>query len=113
MLFNSIDFAFFLPIVFIIYWLFPFKKLKQQNFFIILASYVFYGWWDWRFLSLIVISSFVDFLVGKKLATEDDTKIRKLLLITSILVNLGFLGVFKYFNFFASSFESAFVFLGF
>ena len=112
MLFNSIDFAIFLPIVFLLYW-FVFKKdLKHQNILLVVASYVFYGWWDWRFLSLIVFSSVVDFMIGRFLSSTDDPKKRKGLLIISILVNIGFLGFFKYFNFFAESFAEAFTFLG-
>lgn len=67
MLFNSIDFAIFLPIVFILYWFVTNKNLKLQNFLIVAASYLFYGWWDWRFLSLILFSTIVDFLIGKNL----------------------------------------------
>lgn len=104
MIFNSIEFALFLPLVFILYW-FVFKKnLKIQNTLLILASYVFYGWWDWRFLSLIIFSSCVDYFVGLGLSKHDDPGKRKALLMASILVNLGFLGFFKYFNFFADSF---------
>ncbi len=67
MLFNSIDFALFLPIVFVFYWFVTNKNLKLQNFLIVLASYVFYGWWDWRFLSLILFSTVVDYLIGMNL----------------------------------------------
>ena len=66
MLFNSIDFAIFLPIVFVLYWFVTNRNLKLQNAFLILVSYIFYGWWDWRFLSLIAFSSVVDFLVGQE-----------------------------------------------
>jgi D-alanyl-lipoteichoic acid acyltransferase DltB (MBOAT superfamily) len=86
--------------------------LKYQNLLLLLASYVFYGWWDWKFLSLIVFSSFVDYYVGIGMSKSNDTKRRKLLLLTSILVNLGFLGFFKYYNFFAESFADAFTLLG-
>lgn len=112
MLFNSIDFAIFLPIVFLLYWFVTQKNLKYQNLLLLLASYVFYGWWDWKFLSLIVFSSFVDYYVGIGMSKSNDTKRRKLLLLTSILVNLGFLGFFKYYNFFAESFADAFTLLG-
>ncbi len=112
MLFNSIEFAIFLPIVFLLYWFVTNKNLKMQNALVVAASYVFYGWWDWRFLSLIVFSSFVDYTVGLGLAKTQEQNKRKALLVLSILVNLGFLGFFKYFNFFAESFADAFTLLG-
>ena len=88
------------------------KNLKFQNLLLLVASYVFYGWWDWKFLSLIVFSSFVDYYVGIGLSKYDDKKKRKLLLLTSIVVNLGFLGFFKYYNFFAESIADAYTLLG-
>ncbi|MGB6269842.1 MAG: MBOAT family protein, partial [Olleya sp.] len=112
MLFNSLDFAVFLPIVFILYWFVIDKNLKLQNALLVVASYVFYGWWDWRFLSLIVFSSLVDYTIGLHLQKEEKQSKRKLLLWTSILVNLGFLGVFKYYNFFVDNFVEAFTFFG-
>ncbi|MDA9267080.1 MBOAT family protein [Salibacteraceae bacterium] len=112
MLFNSIDFAVFLPIVFVLYWFVTNKSLKLQNALIVVASYVFYGWWDWRFLLLIFFSTIVDYSVGVKLKTENKQSRRKVLLWTSILVNLGFLGFFKYYNFFLDNFISAFTFFG-
>lgn len=112
MYFNSIDFAVFLPVVFILYWFVFDKNIKNQNAFVVLASYVFYGWWDWRFLSLILFSTIVDYSVGRGLAKEENQRKRKLLLWTSILVNLGFLGFFKYYNFFIDNFISAFSFFG-
>ncbi len=112
MLFNSIDFAIFLPIVFLLYWLLSNKGLRIQNALIVLVSYVFYGWWDWRFLSLILFSSAVDYIVGLMLLEEKNETKRKLLLWTSIIVNLGFLGFFKYYNFFLDNFITAFSLLG-
>jgi alginate O-acetyltransferase complex protein AlgI len=112
MFFNSIDFAIFLPIVFILYWFVVNKNLKLQNFLIVVASYVFYGWWDWRFLSLIVFSTIVDYTIGVQLSKPGEEKKRKILLWTSILVNLGFLGFFKYYNFFLDNFITAFSFFG-
>lgn len=112
MLFNSIEFAIYLPIVFLLYWFVTNKNLKLQNALIVAASYLFYGWWDWRFLFLIVFSSAVDFLVGKGLKNEENPTKRKLLLLTSILVNLGFLGFFKYYNFFLDNFVAAFTLFG-
>ncbi len=112
MLFNSLDFAIFLPIVFVLYWFVLKKQFYYQNLLIVIASYVFYGWWDWRFLTLIIFSTVVDFLVGQRLKTEQKKSNRKILLWTSILVNLGFLGFFKYYNFFLDNFISAFSFFG-
>jgi alginate O-acetyltransferase complex protein AlgI len=112
MFFNSIEFAIFLPIVFILYWFVTNKNLELQNFLIVAASYVFYGWWDWRFLSLILFSTIVDYTVGRKLRIEENQTNRKILLWTSILVNLGFLGFFKYYNFFLDNFITAFSFFG-
>ncbi len=110
--FNSIDFAIFLPIVFALYWFVTNGNLRLQNSLVVVSSYVFYGWWDWRFLSLILCSTIVDYLVGRKLKNEESSFKRKVLLWTSILVNLGFLGFFKYFNFFLDNFISAFSFFG-
>jgi D-alanyl-lipoteichoic acid acyltransferase DltB (MBOAT superfamily) len=112
MYFNSLDFAIFLPIVFILYWFVTNKNLKLQNALLVVASYVFYGWWDWRFLSLIVFSSLVDYTIGLQLKKTAQPSKRKLLLWSSILVNLGFLGFFKYYNFFIDSFVHAFSFFG-
>jgi len=112
MLFNSIDFAIFLPVVFVLYW-FVFKNsLKYQNLLIVAASYVFYGWWDWRFLGLIIFSTVLDFFIGKSLEKAKLELNRKLLLYTSITANLGVLGVFKYFDFFVSNFIDAFSLFG-
>lgn len=112
MLFNSIDFAIFLPIVFFLYWFVTNKNLKLQNFLIVVASYLFYGWWDWRFLSLILFSTLIDYTVGIRLSREDNISKKKILLWISILVNLGFLGFFKYYNFFLDNFITAFSFFG-
>ena len=112
MLFNSIEFAIYLPIVFLFYWFIVNKNLKTQNAFLVTASYIFYGWWDWRFLSLIIFSSLVDYLVGIGLSKTETPTRRRLLLLASIIVNLGFLGFFKYFNFFAENFSAAFTLFG-
>ncbi len=112
MLFNSVDFAVFLPVVFFLYWFVVQKNLRLQNLLIAVASYFFYGWWDWRFLSLILFSTIVDYAIGLALSKEENVKKRKLLLWGSILVNLGFLGFFKYYNFFLDNFVSAFSFFG-
>ncbi|SNS36751.1 D-alanyl-lipoteichoic acid acyltransferase DltB, MBOAT superfamily [Belliella buryatensis] len=112
MLFNSLDFAIFLPIVFICYWFLFNRNLKAQNLLILVASYVFYGWWDWRFLSLIAFSTLIDYLVGIGLGKEENAKRRMLLLTISICANLGFLGFFKYYNFFLDNFINGFQMLG-
>ena len=112
MFFNSIDFAIFLPVVFFLYWFVTNKNLKLQNALLILSSYVFYSWWDWRFLSLIIFSSGVDYLISLKILTTNEKRKRKLLLALSIIINLGFLGFFKYFNFFAENFAEAFTLFG-
>ncbi|WP_107038671.1 MBOAT family O-acyltransferase [Brumimicrobium mesophilum] len=112
MLFNSLDFAIFLPIVFILYWFVTNNNLRLQNLLIVVSSYVFYGWWDWRFLSLIIFSTLIDYLIGRKLIIEERIPQRKLLLWISIIVNLGFLGFFKYYNFFVDNFITAFSLFG-
>lgn len=112
MLFNSLDFAIFLPIVFMLYWFVAQKNLKFQNALIVIASYVFYGWWDWRFLSLMIFSTVVDYTIGRRLGIEQQQSKRKVLLWTSIIVNLGFLGFFKYYNFFLENFVDAFSLFG-
>lgn len=112
MFFNSLDFALFLPTVFFLYWIVAKNKTQLQNIIIVLSSYVFYGWWDWRFLPLIFISTVIDYTVGLKLSNTKNPKSRKILLLISILANLGFLGFFKYYNFFVESFISAFSFFG-
>lgn len=112
MLFNSIDFAVFLPVVFLLYWFVTKTNLRVQNALLLVASYIFYGWWDARFLGLIAFSSLLDYVIGIRLSNTEDQLKRKLLLIVSVCVNLGFLGFFKYFNFFADSFSQAFTFFG-
>lgn len=112
MLFNSFDFAVFLTLFFFLYWFVTNGNLKLQNFLIVVASYLFYGLWDWRFLSLIFFSTLIDYLVGRKLKTEESQINRRFLLWISILVNLGFLGVFKYYNFFLENFITAFSLFG-
>lgn len=103
MLFNSLPFAVFLPIVFAVYWALR-NSLRSQNIMLLTASYIFYGWWDARFLSLIVASTVVDYLLGQYLAAATNALKRKLLLTASMIFNLGLLGVFKYYNFFMENF---------
>lgn len=112
MLFNSFDFGVFFPLVFLLYWFVFQRNIRARNIFLIAASYTFYGWWDWRFLSLIIISSLVDYIVGQRLFTEQHDKKRKGLLLISLFVNLGFLGFFKYYNFFVDSFVDTFRLFG-
>lgn len=113
MFFNSLDFAIFLPIVFLLYWFVVQKNIEYQNALIVIASYVFYSWWDWRFLSLIIFSTLIDYSIGQILRVEEARFKRKILLGFSILINIGFLGFFKYYNFFLENFISAFSFLGY
>ena len=110
MLFNSLVFLGFITIVFLVY---PRLRLQGQNGFLLVASYVFYGYWDWRFTSLLFTSTAVDFWVGQRLHTTGNQKHRKLLLLVSIIVNLGILGFFKYFNFFVDSAASVLAAIGF
>jgi len=113
MLFNSFEFALFLPIVFVLYWYVLKTSIKAQNVFLLVASYVFYGWWDWRFLSLIIISSTIDFIAGKQIQKSTSNYKKKVFLWLSICTNLGFLGCFKYFNFFSESFANLIESVGF
>lgn len=112
MLFNSIDFAIFLPVVFLLYWFVVGKSLRLQNFLIVGASYLFYGWWDWRFLGLLFLSTLVDYAVGILLSRYERPPQRKMILWCSLLFNLGLLGFFKYSNFFIENFREAFSFFG-
>ncbi len=112
MLFNSFEFLIFLPTVFVLYWFVFNNNLKLQNILLLVVSYVFYGWWDWRFLSLIVFSSLIDYNIGLLLDKATEKRKRKLLLMASVLVNLGFLGYFKYYNFFIENFKAAFDSIG-
>jgi len=113
MLFNSFEFALFLPIVFLLYWFVFNKQVKWQNLFLLIVGYIFYGWWDWRFLLLIAFSTTLDFCIGVQLDKTDNAKKRKLIFSLSCLVNLGFLGFFKYYNFFVDNFVSIVESLGF
>lgn len=111
MIFTSIEFAFFLPIVFAIYWLLN-KQLKLQNFFVLVASYFFYGWWDWRFLILIFLSTSTDYFLANKINSTDNQQLKKRWLYSSLFINLSFLGFFKYYNFFVESMADSFTFFG-
>ena len=104
MTFTSLTFICFLPLVFALYWIVA--KPQRQNIVLVLASYLFYGWWDYRFCALILFSSLLDFAIGWYLGKAKTRQRRKILLTLSVVANLGLLGVFKYFNFFAESFAS-------
>jgi len=112
MLFNSTDFLFFLIIVFILYW-FVFKRhLKAQNLLLLVASYVFYGWWDYRFLFLIFFSTIIDYIIALLLCKTNNKLKRKIFISISLFVNLGLLGFFKYYNFFIESWIDAWKMFG-
>jgi alginate O-acetyltransferase complex protein AlgI len=113
MLFNSIEFAIFLPVVFLLYWFATGKSLRLQNILLLVASYFFYGSWDYRFLFLLIFSTFLDYYTGIKIHEAGSRKRKKFWLWLSIGINLGFLGLFKYFNFFADSFADGLNLLGF
>ncbi|NJM15114.1 MAG: hypothetical protein HC896_06830 [Bacteroidales bacterium] len=90
MLFNSFSFLVYFPIVFLVYWLWLYNKPHLNSAFLLVVSYVFYGWWDYRFLSLIFISSITDYLIGYLLVGQHKKATRQILLAISIVVNLGF-----------------------
>lgn len=104
MLFNSIEFAIFLPVVFLIYWFALNSNLKMQSCFLLLAGYFFYGWWDWRFLFLLILVSIINYLIGIRIDINEENRKRKIWLITGLVINISILGVFKYYNFFVDSF---------
>ena len=99
MSFVSVSFLFFFPIVFLLYWTMQ-RQLKLQNISLLIASYVFYGWWDWRFLILILITSLSSFLSGLYIAKSHN---KRFFLTANICLNLGILAVFKYYGFFADN----------
>jgi alginate O-acetyltransferase complex protein AlgI len=95
MLFNSLNFAIFLPIVFILYWFVMNRSYKLQNILLLVSSYFFYACWDWRFLFLLIFSTVLDYYTGLKMSDAQNQKSKKFWFWLSISVNLGFLGVFK------------------
>ena len=115
MLFNSIQFALFLPIVFLLYW-FVFDRfisksewqLRLQNAFVVVASYVFYGWWDWRFLLLIAFTSFCSWGSGLLIGKAETKQKSKTWMLLNIVLNLGILAIFKYYDFFVTEFAQLF-----
>ena len=90
MLFNSLEFSFFLPIVFCLYWFVFQKNLKVQNLLLLISSYVFYGWWDWRFLTLIAMSTIIDYFIGLGIYNAVENNTKKFYLWISIFFNLTF-----------------------
>src|SRR6188474_2085827 len=101
MLFNSAEFIVFLTVVYGLYLVLPHRG---QNWMLLVASYVFYGWWDWRFLSLILFTTVLDYWVSLKVFATQEPRLKKWFLSISVVANLGLLGAFKYFNFFVQSF---------
>ena len=110
MTFNSLQYAAFLPVVLVVYWR---LSRRPQNVLLLIASYVFYGLWDWRFCGLLALSTVTDFTVGRLLEQQEDDRRRKQLFVVSLAVNLGILGFFKYFNFFVASAAEALAAFGF
>lgn len=113
MLFNSLDFAIFFPIVFLLYWFVAGKNLRFQNLLLLGASYFFYACWDWRFLFLLLFSTFLDFFTGIRISESVNPQRRLFWFWLSVVVNLGFLCIFKYYNFFIESFADAVGHVGF
>jgi alginate O-acetyltransferase complex protein AlgI len=109
MLFDSPIYILFLVLVVVAYWRLPWRK---QNYMLLAASYFFYGWWDWRFLLLMLASTSLDYIIALQIAKSESQAKRRTLLIVSLIVNFSFLGVFKYFNFFIDSFSSTVQMLG-
>jgi D-alanyl-lipoteichoic acid acyltransferase DltB (MBOAT superfamily) len=107
MLFNSLNFAIFLPIIFLLYWFATKRDFRLQNILLLVSSYFFYACWDWRFLFLLIFSTLLDYFTGLKMSNTENQNAKKFWFWLSIIVNLGFLGVFKYYNFFAASFANA------
>jgi len=111
MLFNSVEFAWFLPLALVLYWVLR-RSVRGQNALLVVTSYVFYGWWDWRFLSLIVVSTILDYSVARGLGATSRSGRRRLLVTLSVVGNLGILGFFKYCDFFVRSAASVLGALG-
>src|SRR4051794_34830796 len=104
MLFDTSIFFFFLVVVVLWYWCLGFRN---QNRFLLVASYLFYGWWDWRFLCLMIASTTIDYFLAIKIAETKNSRVRRGLLVLSLVINFSILGFFKYFNFFADSAATA------
>ena len=104
MIFNSFEFLLFLPIVFLLYWFFCKNNTKYQNIVLLLSSYLFYAFWDYRFLFLLIFSTLLDYFTGIKMHESPTKRMKQFWFWLSISINLGFLGIFKYYNFFIDSF---------
>lgn len=113
MLFNSLSFAFFFPFVFFLYWFVAKGNFKAQNFILLIASYFFYACWDYRFLFLLIFSTALDYFSGLKIFHSKTKNVKKAWLLISVVINLGFLGFFKYYNFFIDSFAGVLQNVGF
>lgn len=113
MLFNSLGFALFFPIVFFLYWFVAKNNIKAQNFILLVSSYFFYACWDYRFLFLLIFSTFLDYYTGLKIHRSNTRKTKRMWLLISVVINLGFLGFFKYYNFFVESFAEVLNSVGF
>lgn len=112
MIFNTLEFLFFIVIVYVLFWIVFNKKTKYQNLLILISSYFFYGYWNWRFLFLIALSTILDFIIGIAIDNQKSLIKRKILLGISLFANLAFLAFFKYYNFFIESFIASFSFIG-
>lgn len=112
MLFNSVEFALFLPIVFGVFWMLERRSFRWGNAWLLLASLFFYGWWDWRFLGLVLFSGLLDFVAALGIARATSRIGRRTWMLMSLVGNLGVLGFFKYYDFFITSFAEAFTMLG-
>ena len=112
MLFNSLSFIIFLPIVFLLYWFVTQKNLKTQNILLLVSSYFFYACWDYRFLFLLMFSTLLDYFTGLKMEQASSKRNKKIWFWISVIINLGFLAVFKYYNFFIDSFADGLSMLG-
>ena len=113
MFFNSLNFALFFPVVYCLYWFVTNRNLKTQNILLLLASYFFYACWDYRFLFLLIFSTLLDYFTGIKMAESKTKPEKSRWFWISVVVNLGFLGVFKYYDFFITSFAESLNLLGF
>jgi D-alanyl-lipoteichoic acid acyltransferase DltB (MBOAT superfamily) len=112
LLFQTIEFSIFFPIVFAIYWGLSGRNLRIQNAWLVLASFFFYGWWDWRFLGLMIFSAGIDYVTALMIERSRKKRHKWWWLMISLTVNLGILGFFKYYNFFVENFNTAFRFFG-